>query len=126
MYIDKEHFDAWMERIMHRFDRQDKKLDKMSERRNILDGEYLLDNQDLCQLLHVSKRTLQRYRSTGELPFQMLYQKTYYKESDVHTFIREHLIRNGGITIKRKTREGGFIISIVHSSFFRLLLIFTR
>lgn len=90
MYISKENFEAWMERIMYRFDKQDKTLDKMSKRRNILDGELLLDNQDLCQLLNVSKRTLQRYRSSGELPFQTLYQKTFYKESDVHKFIREN------------------------------------
>lgn len=96
MYIDKEHFDAWMERIMHRLDKQDKKLDKMSERRNMLDGEYLLDNQDLCLLLNVSKRTLQRYRSSGELPFQTVYQKTYYKESDVHKFIRENFNKKRG------------------------------
>ena len=97
MFIDKENFDAWMERIMHRFDKQDKTLDKMSERRNMLDGEFLLDNQDLCMLLNVSKRTLQRYRSTGELPFQTVYHKTYYKESDVHLFIRENFNkkRNG-------------------------------
>lgn len=94
MYIDKDNFDAWMERIMHRFDKQDKKLDKMSERRNMLDGEYLLDNQDLCQLLNVSKRTLQRYRSSGELPFQTVYHKTFYKESDVQTFIRENFNKN--------------------------------
>ena len=43
----------------------------------MLDGELLFDNQDLCQLLHVSKRTLQRYRSSGELPFHTLYQKRY-------------------------------------------------
>lgn len=96
MYIDKEHFDAWMERIMYRFDKQDKKLDKMSERRNMLDGELLLDNQDLCLLLNVSKRTLQRYRSSGELPFHSLYHKTYYKESDVHTFIRENFNKKKG------------------------------
>lgn len=97
MFIDKENFEAWMERIMYRFDKQDKKLEKMSQRRNMLDGEILLDNQDLCQLLNVSKRTLQRYRSTGELPFQTVYQKTYYKESDVHKFIRENFDkkRNG-------------------------------
>jgi hypothetical protein len=97
MYIDKNNFEAWMERIMDRFDKQDKTLDKMSKHRNMLDGELLLDNQDLCQLLHISKRTLQRYRSTGELPFQTVYQKTYYKESDVHTFIRENFNkkRNG-------------------------------
>ncbi len=72
MYISKEDFEAWMERIMYRFDKQDKTLDKMSKHRNILDGELLLDNQDLCMLLNVSKRTLQRYRATGELPFQTL------------------------------------------------------
>jgi hypothetical protein len=65
MYIDKENFEAWMERIMDRFDKQDKTLDKMSKHRNMLDGELLLDNQDLCMLLNVSKRTLQRYRSSG-------------------------------------------------------------
>jgi hypothetical protein len=90
IYISKEDFEAWMERIMYRFDKQDKTLDKMSKHRNMLDGELLLDNQDLCQLLNVSKRTLQRYRSSGELPFQTLYQKTFYKESDVHKFIREN------------------------------------
>ena len=82
---------------MSRFDKQDKALDKISQRRNMLDGELLFDNQDLCQLLNVSKRTLQRYRSSGELPFHNLYHKTYYKESDVHFFIRENFNkkRNG-------------------------------
>lgn len=96
MRIDKENFEAWMERIMDRFDKQDKKLNKMSERRNMLDGEILLDNQDLCMLLNVSKRTLQRYRATGELPFQTLYHKTYYKESDVHAFIRTNFNKKRG------------------------------
>ncbi len=96
MYIDKEHFDAWMERIMDRLDKQDRTLKKMGERRNMLDGELLFDNQDLCQLLNVSKRTLQRYRSSGELPFHRIYQKTFYKESDVHTFIRENFNKKRG------------------------------
>ena len=96
MYISKEDFEAWMERIMYRFDKQDKTLDKMSKQRNILDEELLLDNQDLCMLLNVSKRTLQRYRATGELPFQTLYHKTYYKESDVHAFIRTNFNKKRG------------------------------
>ena len=103
MYIDKENFEAWMERIMYRFDKQDKKLEKMSQQRNMLDGEILFDNQDLCQLLNVSKRTLQRYRSSGELPFHTLYQKTYYKESDVHKFIRENFNKKRGN--KKENRE---------------------
>ena len=32
------------------------------------DGERLLDNYDLCRMLNISKRTLQRYRTSGELP----------------------------------------------------------
>ena len=51
MYIDKDDFTAWMERIMDRFDMQDKKIDRVIKGRNCLDGEELLDNQDLCLLL---------------------------------------------------------------------------
>ena len=50
MYIDKDDFTTWMERIMDRFDMQDKKIDKVIKGRNCLDGEELLDNQDLCLL----------------------------------------------------------------------------
>ncbi len=88
MFINKECFEVWMERIIQRFDKQDKVLEAMNKPQNALDGERLFDNQDLCELLHVSKRTLQRYRSSGELPYHTIYHKTFYKESDVQAFIR--------------------------------------
>ncbi len=78
------------ERFMGRFDQLDSSLSAILGKRNFLDGERLLDNHDLCEMLHVSKRTLQRYRSSGELPFQTIYHKTYYKESDVEEFIKRH------------------------------------
>lgn len=56
MYIDREDFIAWMERIMDRFDMQDKKIDRLVNEHNYLDGEKLLDNQDLCLLLKVSAK----------------------------------------------------------------------
>ncbi|MDR0231407.1 MAG: helix-turn-helix domain-containing protein [Dysgonamonadaceae bacterium] len=90
MYIDKENFEAWMERIMERFDLIHRALERMNKQRNMLEGERLYDNQDVCQLLNVSKRTLQRYRSSGELPYNTIYHKTYYKESDLYAFIRVH------------------------------------
>ena len=37
MYIDKDVFTAWMERIMDRFDMQDKKIDRVIKGRNCLD-----------------------------------------------------------------------------------------
>lgn len=82
----------WMqigfERIMAHLDRIERHLEKMAIKEKLLEGERLLDNQDVCQLLNVSKRTLQRYRSSGELPYQMLYHKTFYRESDVEAFIK--------------------------------------
>lgn len=69
MYIDKDVFTVWMERIMDRFDMQDKKIDRVIKGRNCLDGEELLDNQDLCLLLKVAPRTLTRYRKKGNTPF---------------------------------------------------------
>ncbi len=106
MIINNENFQAWMERIMDRLDKQDKALEKLGRHRNTLDGELLFDNQDLCQLLHVSKRTLQRYRSTGELTFYRIYQKTYYKESDVHRFIRENFDKKRNSKKPLKTLKG--------------------
>ena len=55
-----------------------------------MDGEKMLDNFEVCQMLNISKRTLQRYRSTGDLPYQMNQHKTYYKESDVLLFIERN------------------------------------
>ena len=57
----------------------------------LYNGERLYDNQDLCLMLQVSKRSLQRYRTLGILPYLMLRQKTYYKESDVEKFLSEHI-----------------------------------
>ena len=53
--------------------------------------EDTMDNQDVCMLLHVSKRTLQRYRSDGLLPYRMHRHKTYYRRADVELFISTHM-----------------------------------
>ena len=92
MFIDKEHFDGWMRRIMARFDTIERlnQPDAPENRTLMPDGEALMDNADLCRMLNVSKRSLQRYRSLGELPYTMIYHKIYYKESDVVKFIDKH------------------------------------
>ena len=58
MYIDNDNFVTWMERIMDRLDMQDKKIDRLMNSHNCLNGEKLLDNQDLCFMLKVSVKTL--------------------------------------------------------------------
>lgn len=89
MNIDRMEFLAWMERLMERFDILGSQIGDIRKQHNSIDGEELLDNQDLLQMLKVSGRSLQRYRSSGKLPYYTISGKLYYKLSDVHQFIRE-------------------------------------
>ncbi|CAM2858849.1 DNA-binding protein [Chryseobacterium flavum] len=89
MNIDRMEFTAWMERIMERFDILKEHIIDIQKQRNSIDGEELLDNQDLLQMLKISHRSLQRYRSSGKLPYYTISGKLYYKLSDVHQFVRE-------------------------------------
>ena len=52
-------------------------------------NEKLLNNLDLCLLVKVSTRALQRSRSKKLLPFMMISGKAYYRASDVREFIKE-------------------------------------
>ena len=91
MYLDSNDFENWMRRIMERLDRLENHMKKTEKEQKTIDGEKLLDNQDLCFMLNISKRTLQRFRVSGMLPCKRIKQKTYYLESDVMNFIRVHL-----------------------------------
>lgn len=88
MYTDREEFEGWMLRIMERFDTTEKLLERVLKKNSQLDGEEVLDNQDLCQLLKVGIRTLQRYRAMGLLPYFTISGKVFYRAKDVHEFIR--------------------------------------
>lgn len=89
MNIERMEFLAWMERIMDRFDILNEHINDVHKQRNNIDGEELLDNQDLLQMLKISNRSLQRYRSTGKLPYYTISGKLYYKLSDIQQFIRD-------------------------------------
>lgn len=88
MYTDREEFEGWMQRIMQRFDTTEKLLERVLKKNSQLDGEEVLDNQDLCLLLKVGIRTLQRYRAMGLLPYFTISGKVFYRAKDVHEFIR--------------------------------------
>lgn len=92
--LTKKLFEQWMETILERLERQDEMLLALKapeKREHMPDRIRLFDNQDLCLLLQISKRSLQRYRSTGALPYKILGKKTYYSEDDVLKFLSEHV-----------------------------------
>ena len=45
-------------------------------------GDWL-DNQDVCQMLNISPRTLQTLRDNGTLAYSQINRKVYYKLEDV-------------------------------------------
>lgn len=89
MNLDRMEFIAWMERIMTRFDLLGETLTDAQKNSFNIDGEQLLDEQDLRQMLKISSRTIQRYRSSKRLPYYTISGKLYYKLSDVHQLIRD-------------------------------------
>lgn len=49
-------------------------------------GEWL-DNQDVCQMLNISPRTLQTLRNNGTLAYSQINHKVYYKPEDVERIL---------------------------------------
>lgn len=100
----KDEFESWMRQVMIRLDHQEQMILSLTGKEfkevKLFNGERLLDNQDLCLLLQASKRSLQRYRSSGLLKYQMLRHKVYYKESDVQAFLKYSLEERGGCKLK--------------------------
>ncbi|MFT4073605.1 MAG: helix-turn-helix domain-containing protein [Dysgonamonadaceae bacterium] len=48
-----------------------------------LNDEKFLTNKDVCQMLHISKRTLLDWRDTGKIPFIRIKGKILYRESEI-------------------------------------------
>jgi len=55
-----------------------------------LNGEKFLSNRDVCQMLHISSRTLQDWRDTGKIPFIQIKGKILYKQSEVLKWLEQN------------------------------------
>lgn len=60
--------------------------------RPVMNGEIYLSGEDLCKLLHISKRTLQQYRDDNILPFIQIGGKIIYKETDILEVLERNYI----------------------------------
>lgn len=81
------------ERMLESFSELTAKVRKLTERNTGL--KTWLDNEDVCRMLNISKRTLQSYRDSGKLAFSQINHKIYYKPEDVEAFLQQNLIVNG-------------------------------
>ena len=51
--------------------------------RPVFDGEVFLSGKEVCELLHITKRTLQQYRDDGLFPYIQIGGKILFKQSDI-------------------------------------------
>lgn len=58
--------------------------------RPMLGGEVFLTGEEVCELLKLSTRTLQEYRSNGTLPYYKIGGKILYKQSDIQAMLERH------------------------------------
>ena len=61
----------------------ERKAEALCRRQEDVSLKKWLDNQDVCDVLGISKRTLQTYREKGLLPFSRIRHKIFYKPEDV-------------------------------------------
>ena len=58
--------------------------------RPMLGGEIFLTGEEVCELLKLSTRTLQEYRSNGTLAYYKIGGKILYKQSDIQAMLERH------------------------------------
>ena len=60
--------------------------------RPVMNGEIYLSGEEVCKLLHISKRTLQQYRDDNILPYVQIGGKIIYKETDLMTVLEQNYV----------------------------------
>ncbi len=82
--------------IVSLFDEMDELLNTIQQalrnRTPHLNGEKFLSNRDVCRMLHISSRTLQDWRDTGEIPFIRIKGKILYGESEIMKWLEKNII----------------------------------
>ena len=63
-------------------------VEEMTGKNDCIDKDKWMDNADMCALLGITKRTLQRYRQKGVLPYYMMRGKPYYKKEEVQECLK--------------------------------------
>ena len=91
-----ENMEEFYRRLAEKMDNIIKKLDGRINTKQL--SEIWLDIQEVCQLLKISKRTLQSYRDNGILPFSQIGGKIYFRAND----IEDHLNRNYNKAFNKK------------------------
>jgi len=93
------------EQIMEKFDAFTRKVDSICEKRKDKALQKWMDNQDVCMILNISKRSLQTYRDNGTLPYTQIGHKMYYRPQDIKQIMLFIAEKEKEKQIKKKERN---------------------
>lgn len=86
--IDKS--DPLVDDLFRRMEKVSKALDKLEmPTRHSFNGQRFLTDSELSDILKISRRTLQEYRSAGIIPYYLICGKVLYEESEIQKFLEE-------------------------------------
>ena len=86
--IDKS--DPVVVELFRRIEKVSKELDKLEiPTRQTFNGQRFLTDSELSDILKISRRTLQEYRSAGIIPYYMICGKVLYKESEIQKLLED-------------------------------------
>ena len=87
---------------MQKLEALDKKVEQLATG---ISTKSLYTIADTCELLNVSKRTLQRYRDNGLLSFTQVNDKIMFQKADIEAFLNrnrvESFAKKGGAHVSK-------------------------
>ena len=93
------------EKMMDKFGAFTRKVEAICNRNQDKSMAEWLDNQDVCMILNISKRSLQNYRDNGTLPYTQIGHKMYYKSDDIERITPFIIQKEKELAYKRKERR---------------------
>jgi len=81
-----------IKRHLNEINQRLKRMEGKLENQTSLELKWL-DHQDVCKILNISKRTLDKYRERGMLPYSKIGGKVFYRLSDIDDYLNNHVMR---------------------------------
>ncbi|WP_297411226.1 helix-turn-helix domain-containing protein [uncultured Alistipes sp.] len=81
-----------LQELFARIDRLARIADRVLQQRGQPTAERWLDGNMACRKLNISKRTLQYYRESGNIPFTRIEGKPLYREADIDDFLKARTV----------------------------------
>lgn len=80
--------------IMKKLQSLEFQIEKIGRRKPRLEDEYI-DTIEVCRMMNVCRKTLERYRDLNMIPCVKIKRRVYYRFSDLEDFMKQHAENKG-------------------------------